>query len=149
MFDKVLNNIKKLDHIEILVKVLNKREVKKFIIFLNTEKQLRLGLDSKDDILGLYKSFSYASEKKSAGGRAPFGVIDLHVDGDYYKTYKVTVFNNGDFEITSNTVKPDRNLRDIVGISQNIEGLTEKNFDLFIEFITPIYAEETRKAILQ
>lgn len=149
MFDRILRNIKKLDHIEILVKVLNKKEVKDYIIFLNTDNQLRLGLDSKGDILGFYKSFTYASEKKSVGGRAPFGVIDLHVDGDYYKTYKVDVFNNGDFEITSNTVKPDKDLRNIQGISQNIEGLTNENFTLFIEFIKPLYIKETKKAILQ
>ena len=47
VFDNILRNTKNLNQTEILVKVLNLDNVKAFIIDLNTEKQLALGLDSE------------------------------------------------------------------------------------------------------
>ena len=145
--DTILNNVKTLDQVEILVDVLNRKDVQDYIIFLNTENQLRFGVDSENIQLGTYRSLSYASFKQGVSGRkAGFGVVDLKLSGDYYKTFLVDVLANGDFIIDSNSVKDDKDLR---LYSQDLEGLNEKNFDLFIDFIQPLYVQETEKAIFK
>ena len=144
---KILTNIKNIDRIAILVKVLNMKSVKDFIIFQNTENQLRLGLDAKGEPLGFLKSFVYASEKISSGGKAPIFRMDFHLDGNYYKTYTVEVLNDGSFIIDSDTVKPDRDLRDSAENPNEIEGLMDKNFNNVIDFMQPIYMSEFEKEI--
>jgi hypothetical protein len=145
--ERILNNIKNLDYVKVLVATLNYRVVKNYIIFLNTENQLRLGLDAKSEQLGYYMDPEYAALKVQAGGKAPLGVYDLHVTGDYFKTFIVEVLSNGDFVIDSDTEKPDRDLRDIVRNPFEIEGLNDNSLTLLSNYILPIFINETNKEI--
>lgn len=146
---RILNNMERLDQTKILVAVLRRPEVKNFIIELNTEKQLAFGLDSKGEPVGFYKSFAYASQKKRKGGKAPFGTIDLKVTGDYYKTFMVDILTGGDLIIDSDTQKPDRDLRDIQGITKDIEGLTEESLDSLVIFMIPFFVVELDSEIFK
>ena len=144
--DRVITNIKNLDPIEILVGVLNQKAVKDFLIFQNTENQLRLGLDSKGNLLELYKTFSYASFKqRSPGRKASFGVPDLHLSGVYFRSFNVEILKDATIVIDSDTQKPDRDLADQYG--KDSEGIMDRNFDDFIDFIQPLYADGTEEAI--
>lgn len=146
---KIFANIKKLDQNKILVSVLNQKAVKDFIIFQNTENQLRFGLDSKEDLFGLYKSFSYASLKQSNPGRkATFGIVDLHLTGEFYRSFMIEVLNDGSFIIDADTDKPDsEDLAKKYG--KDIIGLTDRNFKEFIDFILPLFIDATEKEIFR
>ena len=144
---EILKNIQQLDQYDILVRVLEREEVKRFITKLNTD-QLSLGLDSENQIFGLYYSFSYADFKQKLPGReAGFFIVDLRLTGEYYRSFVVNVFKNGDFEIDSDTRKGETDF--LVKYGRNIEGLTDESFNLFIDFTQPIYVEETIKDIFE
>ena len=145
--NRVIQNIKNIDQTAILIKVLNKKAVMDFLIFLNTENQLAFGLDSEGRPLGFYRDPFYADLKKQAGGKAPLGHYDFKVTGEYFKTWVITVLSSGVIEINSNTIKPDRDLRDLVTHPDDIEGLMDRNFDSFIDFIQPIYINELESEI--
>jgi len=137
----ILDNIKNLNGVDILVRVLNRKDVQAFIIRLNTD-QLSVGLDSTNDIFGLYRSVSYASFKQSLPGRkATTGVVDLRLSGDYYRSFVIDVLKNGDFIIDSDSIKDETDL--IAKYGKDIEGLTEDSFSLFIDFILPLFIDET------
>ena len=122
--------------------------VQAFIIKLNTD-QLSVGLDSTNEIFGLYKSLSYENFKQGLPGRkAARGVVDLRLTGEYYRSFVVQVFKNGDFDIDSNPLTPDGgNLIEKYG--KDVEGLTESSFDKFIDFILPLFIDETKKDIFK
>lgn len=145
---KIFANIKKLDQNKILVSVLNQKAVKDFIIFQNTENQLRLGLDSKDDLFGLYSTFSYASFKqRNPGRKAKFGTVDLHLTGQFYRSFMIDVLTDGGFIIDADTDKGDNDLAERYG--QDIIGLTDRSFEEFIDFILPLFIDATEKEIFQ
>ena len=147
-FDRVIKNIKELDQFEILRKTLDNQKVKALIVKLNTENQLGLGLDSNDDIFGLYQSFTYASFKQGLPGRkASFGVVDLRLTGDYWDTFRVKIEKDGSILIESDPDKGDRNLIQIYGPA--IEGLTGESIEILVMAIIDSYIENTREAILK
>ncbi len=143
---KIFANVKKLDETKILVSVLNQKAVKDFIIFQNTENQLRFGLDSKEDLLRLYSTFSYASFKQDRPGRkASFGVPDLNLTGKFYRSFMVEILTDASIIIDADTDKGDNDLAEKYG--EDIIGLTDRNFQEFINFILPLFVDATEKEI--
>lgn len=55
---------------------------KEVIIDLNVD-QIERGINSDGKILGEYESESYSRLKQSMGSRAPFGVFDFKLEGDF------------------------------------------------------------------
>jgi len=53
--------------------------------------QMSKGLNRTDTPIGRLKSPAYASRKKSKGGKAPFGSVDLKDRRDYYDSLKKVV----------------------------------------------------------
>ena len=98
-FKKVISNIKKLDQWQILFDTLSSSEIQQFIIDLNLG-QLAKGENTEGDLIGFYKSFTYASFKQGLPGRvAGFGVVDLNLTGQYYESYVIQLQRNADFII--------------------------------------------------
>ena len=144
----ILNNIIRLDETDILVSVLKEQRVEDFIVFLNTEKQLRLGLDSEGKLITPDYAPTYGAFKERFPGRqAPPGTPDLRLTGAFYKSFVVQVLDSGDFIIDSNPLKDGFNLMDKYGT--DLEGLTKENLEILTDFIALLYVEETKKRIFQ
>lgn len=77
-FGTYIENLKRIDIQQICVEALRTFEV--FLADLNAE-QMRFGLNVDGKEIGYYMSQEYASWKKSRGGLAPDGVVDLFLTG--------------------------------------------------------------------
>ena len=114
---------------------------------LNTKGQLLKGIDSTGDTFGLYHSVGYSLLKDSLAGRqASFGVVDLRLTGDFYKTFYVIARDTDDyFSIEADTIKEDKDL--IVEYGQDILGLTEQSKDILNTKLIPDLINGFKKQI--
>jgi len=100
---KILTDFSNIDLDELLFDVYSDKEFQRFAININTEDQLRLGLNKEGDLLGEYQSIGYALFKdRLAGRRAPFKIVDLYVSGRFYRTFRINPLKDG-FEIEADT----------------------------------------------
>lgn len=143
--ERILTNIANLDEDAILNKVYHKRLVQRFIIDLNTEKQLRLGKNANDDILGFYTSITYSIDKQDIlSSKAKFGQVDLFVSGTFYRTFRIIPKPDG-FVIEADTDIYDKDFEEIYG---NVVGLTDDSKELLLRFLVPFIQEAIRDEIL-
>jgi hypothetical protein len=110
------------------------------ILDLNTA-QLEEGIDSEGNTLDEYAYDSYAKFKKSMGSKAPLGIPDLKLEGDFYAGFTLKK-DDKDFLIISTDSKSHR-LRDKYG--ENIFGLTSKS----IGKVNQSILEDTLKLVRQ
>ena len=68
--------------------------------------QLQIGIDSFGQFLREYASDAYAHFKQEHGSRAPFGIADLKLTGDFHSGF-VLKYTGGEFVITSTDSKTD------------------------------------------
>ena len=140
-FEKLERKFRKFDLDKILSRVWRNPRVQKFIIDLNTKKQLfEKGEDSEGGSLGDYSAFTIQI-KVSKGQRVDH--ITLRDTGAFYETFKVFVFSKG-FKIEAKGQKEDSNLFDDFG--ENIVGISEESLFKLCEFIRPFYTAEKAKA---
>lgn len=141
---KILDNALALDENEILNRILSNKSFQEFIIDLNTEGQLfDKGINSLgvklSDIGGLYSPVTIELSKAKGRPKKSASSINLFDTGDYYKSFKIVLFNDS-FDIVSDPIKDDSNLFDDWG--KDIVGLTEENLqkvrDAVTEKIIPI-----------
>jgi len=123
----VANRLAKTDVTKTLVKILNRKSIKKFITDLNTKVQLfDYGEDSRgvqlSSIGGIYAESTIRLSRTPKKNRSH---INLKDTGDFYKTFDVVVNNNASFRIEANTMKGGQNLEDRWG--EDIVGLQEEN----------------------
>lgn len=109
------------------------------IIYLNTEAQLfQLGINSENvklsDIGGSYSPVTVTI--KQAKGQ-PTNRVTLRDTGEFYGTFRVFVYPNGDFGIMANPMKDDTNLFE--EWSEEIVGLTPENLAKILEVIEEVY----------
>jgi len=114
---------------------------------LNTKGQLLKGVDSENDTFGLYRSVGYSLLKDKLPGRlASFGVVDLRLTGDFYKTFFVTANDSDDFfTIDANTIKDETDLAKKYG--EDIIGLNEDSRDKLTVQLIPDVTDVIRKEI--
>lgn len=144
--NQLVESVRAIDFDQIMETVYSRKDVEENVIFLNTENQLRKGLNAKGGVLGLYRSFTYSSLKQNVAGRkAGFGVVDLFLTGDYYNTF-VEDAKKDHFIIDSNPIKDGENLMDKY---EDSEGLTDDSLKKHFIFILPIIRNELVEAILQ
>ncbi len=134
---KILDNALALDENEILNRILSNKSFQEFIIDLNTEGQLfDKGINSLgvklSDIGGLYSPVTIELSKAKGRPKKSASSINLFDTGDYYKSFKIVLFNDS-FDIVSDPIKDDSNLFDDWG--KEIEGLTEENLQKVIDAI--------------
>lgn len=56
------------------------------IIDLNVS-QLEEGINAEGTVVGKYASDEYARHKQSIGSKAPFGIVDLKLEGDFHSGF--------------------------------------------------------------
>lgn len=147
-FERLLNNLNKLDINDIFFSLWNDNKVQNFIIELNTEgkptSQLyELGVDSEGNSLGEYSP--YTIQFKIEDGQR-FDHVTLKDTGDFYETFKVKPNKKG-FELMANPNKDDDNLFEIYG--KEIVGLTKDNQKLLLAFVETDFNKELEKRIFQ
>ncbi len=139
----LLNNVKALDESSILITVYDNKEVRDFIIDLNRIGQLfEKGVDANEDIIGRY-SVTTESLNSSKKAGTPYTLKDT---GDFYATFKIKTNEKGDFVISANTIKEDRDLLDY---SKDILGLTKPSLNELIKEILPTFIKQTRREIFK
>lgn len=143
-FERLLNNLNKLDINDIFFSLWKDNKVQNFIIELNTEgkptSQLyELGVDSKGDSLGEYSPYTIQF-KVDKGQR--FDHVTLKDTGDFYETFNVKPNKKG-FEIVANPNKDDDNLFEVYG--KEIVGLTDDNQKILLAFIETDFNKELEK----
>ncbi len=134
---KILDNAIALDENKIINQILSNKSFQEFIIDLNTEGQLfDKGINSLgvklSDIGGLYSPVTIELSKAKGRPKKSASSINLFDTGDYYKSFKIVLFNDS-FDIVSDPIKDDSNLFDDWG--KEIEGLTEENLQKVIDAI--------------
>ena len=134
---KILDNAIALDDNKIINHILSNKSFQEFIIDLNTEGQLfDKGINSLgvklSDIGGLYSPVTIELSKAKGRPKKSASSINLFDTGDYYKSFKIVLFNDS-FDIVSDPIKDDSNLFDDWG--KEIEGLTEENLQKVIDAI--------------
>ena len=127
--------------------VLSDGKVQADIIKLNTNAQL---YDLGENSLGIKLSAigggysPYTKEIKLAKGQ-PIDRVTLKDTGDFYATFKVNVFANGDFEIVADPIKDDTNLFQEWG--KEIVGLQAKNLEQVLSFVEAAILDEILKGV--
>jgi hypothetical protein len=132
-FGTYIENLKGINMQTLCAEALKTFEV--FLADLNAE-QMRFGLNSDGKEIGYYMSQVYADWKKSRGGLAPSGVVDLFLTG---------AFSQGIFaEVKTDTIlfdsKDDKSnmLQEKYDRNGKIFGLSDKAKSILIE---PLLAE--------
>lgn len=118
-------------------------ENENFILDANTA-QLENGKDSFDKLLWEYASDEYARFKQSIGSKAPFGIADLKLTGDFYSGFTLVVEGN-EFRITST----DSKTSDLVSrYGEEIFGLTEKSITEVLPYLEESFIKLFRNELL-
>jgi len=132
-------NASRLDRDKILFEIWSKPFVQDKIIDLNHE-QLLQGLNGEGEILGFYASREYARFKAGRAGRkAPFGVVDLFLNGDFFDTFRVLPNNRG-FVLDAITDLHGWDMEKRYGTQ--IIKLSNESLQKLIDFIRPIFIDE-------
>lgn len=151
----IAKNTKKLKTKVIFRIVFQNSEIQDLVLDLNRVEQLfKKGIDSVNDEIGFY---SEVTEQLSKGQSFGFGgdsgakqkkagePIFLLDEGEFYKSFKIKIFNDG-FTINADTLKDDgTDLAQSYG--KEILGLTNESKTEIITKILPFVVEETRKII--
>lgn len=131
----LVNNGLGLEESGLFFRVFDQKEVKAYIVYLNTQFQLFDGVNAKgvplDDIGGSYAE-STIKRKKRKG--QPTDRVTLKDTGDFYKTFSVDVFDD-ELYIEASTIKRGGNLVDRWG--NDLIGLTDPAKKELIEFVLP------------
>lgn len=148
----ILKKAIEIDFDSFFLKVLENKEVAKFIEDLNKE-QLSQSIDSRgiklsyEDFDGNERTgYSYLTEKISKGKKKRGQPFTLYDTGDFYNSIKAMP-ELGGLEIIADPNKEDDNLFDKFG--KDIIGLTYENLQKLQEFVKPIVQKELRRYLLQ
>lgn len=123
--------------------------VKEYIIFLNTDNQLRLGKRADGSPMRPYRSPSYLAFKKSLSSRLISGPeTDLYVTGFFQSTYNVVV-RGDEPQITAQTQIYGKDFEEIYGQIVGLSPENKENLREFLKEIAPeILSEEIRRLSL-
>lgn len=135
-----LNAVIKLDQDKQLTKIMNNKEIKDQIIFLNTWDQLYdRGVNSDGVSLGRYSK--YTQEIKQAEGK-PWEHVTLNDTGAFYKSFRVKD-NGAGVVITAETEKQTDDLSDKYG--RKILGLTYESLQIIRPKVRTFILQDLRK----
>lgn len=137
---EMADRAKSIDQRVIINTILNKPEIKKFIIELNTKRQLfDKNVDSRgiklSAIGGDYSDFTIEESKKKGRPKKDKSSINLFDTGDYYDSFKVLIGALTDDFVTidSDPEKPDGNLEEDWG--EFLEGVDDQSIEELIEVL--------------
>jgi len=133
---KLVSNAKALEPNQVLRITMEgyKEDFTDLVVNLNTEEQLREGINSLSiplsEIGGNYSPITVRIKGLSSND-----VVTLRDTGDFYKSFDVTIEKDG-FVITSNSVKDGIDLTERWG--EDIVGLTDMSKEALIFFLMPL-----------
>lgn len=128
---KFLEVMTNLDEDELLRSILDREDIREFIIFLNTEKQLfEKGINSLGGSLGIYTQFTIEEKKKKG---QPFDRVTLRDTGEFHESWEITVTQQADLIFDADDEKQDTSLFEKYGI--DILGLTEESLEVLIDVV--------------
>lgn len=144
---KILDNIIALDENKLINEVLSVREFQEFIIDLNTEGQLRKGVNSLgvslSKIGGDYSLRTLVISAKKGRPKKSKSLVDLHDEGDLYRSFRI-VIKPKSFIIEADTDKGDTDLLQRYG--KDVLGLTDEHLQIVIDAlrqkIIPLFKRE-------
>ena len=143
---KLKVNAARLDRDKILFEMWQDPFVQNFIIDLNHE-QLLNGLNGDGEILGFYASNEYARFKaRRASYKAPFGVVDLFLNGDFFNTFRVLPNNRG-FVLDAITDLHGWDMEQRYGTQ--IVKLSNESLQKLIDFARPIFIGRAIQQLLE
>ena len=120
--------------------------VQDYIVYLNTENQLKQGKRQDGQPMREYASLSYLNAKRAAGLRSiPGEETDLFVSGRFYDTFEVKVLKDG-FKVLANTDIYGWDFEETYGL---VRGLSPENTALLREFIKEILPEILQREIFK
>lgn len=143
---EILEFFVKLDANELLFEIYQQDSFQKFVIDLNTEDQLRLGLDAEGNLLRDYISIGYSLEKdKIPGRKAPFGIVDLFVSGRMYRTWRVNPLKDG-FELIADTDLYGPDFNETLG-EGGVIGIMDENIEKLVSLLEESLLDRLNKKI--
>lgn len=143
----LVENGKGLKFNEALFFVFSKNDIKEFVIELNTDGQLWLGVDGKGRQLSSIGG-NYADrtvELKKIDG-LPFDKVTLFQTGEFYDSFKVKTLKKG-IVIEADTIKDGDDLQDSWG--NEIIGLNDESITSLTEEIAPIVVNYILRELLR
>jgi hypothetical protein len=135
LINRIENLIDLLQIETIMRRVMEQAGLDQYIIRLNTEGEptsqlFEDGIDSQgrrlEDVRGSFYA-NFTIQEKIAKGQ-PTDRITLKDSGQFYKSFRINIDNNGDIDILANPFRGDTNLQSEWG--NEIIGLTEENLEL-------------------
>ncbi len=133
---KLLDNIIALNENQLINEVLSIKEIQELIIDLNTEGQLREGLNSLgaslSDIGGEYSLLTLKISKSKGRPKKSRSLVDLHDEGDLYRSFRI-IIKPESFIISADTDKGDTDLLQRYG--KDVLGLSDEHLQLVINAI--------------
>jgi hypothetical protein len=147
-FERLLNNLNKLDIDDIFFQLWSDSKVEQYIIKLNTKGEstsqlYNFGINSDGQSIGEYSDYTIAV--KSFDGQ-PTDRVTLYDTGEFYESFVVKPLKKG-YKITANPNKEDSNLFQDWG--ENIVGLTDENTELLLAFIEKDFEKELEKRLFK
>lgn len=106
-------------------------------------EQFSRGLNSQGRQIGQLRSEEYARYKKNRGGKAPFGVVDLKDEGDFYSKI-IAKLENKFISITSTDSKT-QDLEDKYNKNGDIFPLSEKYIQKYIDKLIPYIQDNIQR----
>lgn len=130
---QVADRLAKTNVQKVLVKILNKRSIQKFITDLNTKVQLvEFGEDNRGvQLSAIGGIYAVSTLKRSKTRKKNRSTVNLKDTGDYHKSFKVIVKPNANFIIDSDPIKNGVSLFERYG--DDVEGLQPENMQLVLD----------------
>lgn len=144
----IVEKTKNLNEKKIFIKIILMDDVRLLILDLNKQKQLfEKGITDTGEIIGYYSEWTefISKGKKQAG--TPYTLYDT---GDFYRSFDVAVYSEGEFKIEANTIKDDgTDLQKKYQKEGDILGLTLESKNTLRDYIYPKIIEEILKQLYE
>lgn len=153
---EVVEKFERLDVLDAFEEVARTKDFKDFVIFLNQEGQLEMGINSEGERLenvrtdgrsGLLYSPSYGLQRRRRG--LPTDRITLNFTGAFRRSFDVNIDRSKDevlIEINANTIKEDNDLRKVWG--DEILGLSDESLEVLREYTIEALQSYIRRLLL-
>jgi len=138
---KLADNIRKLSIGELFVLTFSDQETENYVLFLNRELQLRMGILADGSLLPFYSEISQEHYGK------PNKRWTLYDTGYFYKSFDLSGVSEDHFLIEADGVKPNRDWTKYRG--GNVLGLTDENKELLVQEIQPLMVKILKEKILK
>lgn len=140
-----LKAAKRLDSGKLFIEFMERDEVEKFTVELNTD-QMRIGFMNSEGVQLSEIGGGYSPRTMARGRKSGQLNVNLYDTGKFHKSFRIDKVTADGFDIVSNPVKDDgTNLLDEWG--EEIEGLTFESKAQLAEFLLKLYQVKTRNIL--